>query len=143
VPGLDATVADAVHRLRAACAALPETSEEQAWTGTRWVVRTKNFAHVVAITDGRPAAYAAAAGTAGPSCVLTFRCALDDVEAFRRAGPPWFVPPWFPNIVGCVLDERTDWADVLDCVVESYCVVAPKALAARVAERHRPTGDQP
>ena len=31
-------------RLRSMCLALPEAYEEQAWVGTRWCIRKKNFA---------------------------------------------------------------------------------------------------
>ena len=74
----------------------------------------------------------AAAGTGGPACVLTFRCPLVDVDAYRHAGAPCFVPPWFPNIVGLVLDDRTDWDEVRELLTESYCVLAPKKLVALV-----------
>jgi len=60
-------------RLRLVCMELPEAVEESAWEGIRWCVRGKNFAQVLMIADGRPEAYARAAGTDGPACVLTFR----------------------------------------------------------------------
>ena len=60
-------------RLRAACRTLPEAREEAAWVGIRWRIRTATFAHVLMIVDGWPPAYARAAGTAGPACVLTFQ----------------------------------------------------------------------
>ena len=119
--------------LRSCCLALPEVAEEEAWAGTRWVVRGQNFAQVLMIADGWPPAYAAAAGTVGPACVLTFRCLRDEVEAFRQAGAPFFVPVWFPNIVGIELGEDVDWAQVDELVTDSYCVLAPRRLAALVA----------
>lgn len=41
-----------VEKLRTICLDLPEVVEEAAWTGTRWCVRKKNFAHVVLNDDG-------------------------------------------------------------------------------------------
>ena len=58
---------EVVERLGAICLALPEAREEEAWVGTRWRIRTATFAHAVAIADGWPPAYAAAAGTDGPA----------------------------------------------------------------------------
>jgi hypothetical protein len=123
---------DLVERVRALCSGLPEVVEEEAWAGIRWTVRRRNFAHVVAIAEGWPPAYARAAGTDGPACVLTFRCPPDDVEAFRSAGPPFFVPVWFPNIVGLLLDHVTDWDEVAELVTESYRTLAPAVLAHQV-----------
>ena len=54
---------DLLDALRTRCLALPEAYEEPAWTGTRWCVRGKNFAHAVMIEDGWPPAYVRAAAT--------------------------------------------------------------------------------
>jgi hypothetical protein len=121
-----------VAKLRAICLALPEASEEEAWVGTRWCVRKKNFAHVVGITDGWPPAYAKAAAVDGPGTVLTFRVAGPELDALAGGGAPFFKPPWFADIVGLVLDERTDWDEVAELITESYCVLAPQRLVALV-----------
>ncbi|MEO8695268.1 MAG: MmcQ/YjbR family DNA-binding protein [Acidimicrobiales bacterium] len=125
-----------VAALRAVCLALPEVSEEQAWVGTRWVVRKKNFAHVVAIDEGWPPAYARAARTDGPVTVLTFRSSGPELDALSSAGYPYFRPVWFPDIAGLVLEDDVDWDLVTELVRHSYCVMAPKKLAALV---DRPT----
>jgi hypothetical protein len=119
-------------RLRKACLALPEAHEEQAWVGTRWRIRKETFAHVLMIADGWPPVYARAAGTDGPVCVLTFQSLGPrvDPETFSRA--PYFRPLWRPDIVGRILDARADWADIAKLVTASYCLLAPKKLAASV-----------
>ncbi len=128
-----ADVPEAVLReLRTITLALPEAAEEEAWAGTRWVVRRKNFAHVVQVDGGWPPAYARAAGTDGPCTVLTFRSAPPELDVLRNAGPPFFAPVWFADIVGMVLGTDVDWVEVAELVTESYCALAPKALAARV-----------
>ena len=119
-------------RLRLACLDLPEAYEEAAWVGTRWMVRKKNFAHVLIIDAGWPPAYAKAAGSAGPLCVLTFRSPRPALDAPRFKRPPFFRPVWFPNIVGMVIDATTDWDEVTTLVIESYCVLAPKKLSELV-----------
>ena len=115
--------------LRSICMELPEVSEEQAWAGTRWCVRKKNFAHVLMIDSGWPPAYAKAAGSDGPLCVLTFRSQGREFEPASFGKPPFFRPVWFPNIVGMVVDSRTDWDRVGKLLVVSYRVLAPKKLA--------------
>ena len=124
-------------RLRSICFDLPDVVEEQAWVGTRWVIRKKNFAHVVAIDDGWPPAYAAAAGTDGPAVVLTFRTTGIELDALRNAGPPFFKPVWFDDIAGIILDESTDWDEVSGLVVDSYCTLAPRRLVDEVRTRRR------
>lgn len=117
-------------RLNAICLGLPEAWEENAWTGVRWMVAKKNFAHAVRIENGWPPAYAEAAGSAGPATVLTFRLPAARLAApkFRRA--PFFRPVWFANIAGMFVDEGSDWDEVTELVTDSYCVLAPKKLAA-------------
>jgi hypothetical protein len=122
-----------VARLRALCGALPEAYEEDAWVGTRWSVRKKAFAHVVFVADGWPPAYAHAVGSDGPVTVLTFRAAGEELDALVHAGPPFFKPVWFKDIVGLVLDRETDWSEVAELVTESYRLLAPKKLAAQLA----------
>lgn len=125
-----------VAALGVICLALPEVSEEQAWVGTRWVVRKKNFAHVLAIDQGWPPAYARAAGTDGPATVLTFRSSGPELDAMGTAGYPYFRPVWFPDIAGMVLDDGADWDLIAEVVRHSYRVMAPKKLAALI---DRPT----
>jgi hypothetical protein len=122
-----------VERLRSICRALPDVVEERAWTGSRWCVRSKNFVHAVFISGGWPPAYASAAGHDGPITVITFRSALAtrDAPMFRRH--PFFKPLWFADIAGMVVDDDTDWNEVAELVTESYCILAPKKLAAQVA----------
>ena len=125
-----------IDRLRAICLEFPEAHEEQAWVGTRWTIRRKNFAHVLAIDAGWPPAYARAAGSDGPVTVLTFRSSAR-LTAPRFSRLPFFKPVWWPDIAGLVIDARTDWDEVGDFVAASYCLLAPKKLAAQV---DRPLG---
>lgn len=119
-------------KLRLVCLELPEAYEEDAWSGTRWMVAKKNFAHVLMIDEGWPPAYARAAGSVGPLCVLTFRISAAATGALRFERPPYFCPLWWPNIVGLVLDANTDWDEVATLLTKSYCMLAPKKLAAFV-----------
>ena len=124
-----------VAAVRAICLELPEAYEEEAWAGTRWMVRKRNFAHVVRIDQGWPPAYARAAGSDGPITVLTFRSSGPELDALGNAGHPYFRPVWFHNIAGMVLEAGVEWDEVDELVRHSYCVMAPKKLAALV-DRH-------
>ena len=126
-----------VARLHAVCSALPEVVQERAWVGTRWRVRTRTFAHVLAVDAGWPPAYARAAGSDGPLTVLMVRSSGPELEVLRGSGPPFFAPPWRPDEVGMALGEDVDWSEVAELVTESYCTVAPERLARLVS---RPDG---
>jgi len=123
---------DLLSRLRLVCLELPNAREERAWTGTRWNIGTKNFAHVLRIDDGWPPAYAVAAKTNGPACVLTFRLPKERCSAVRFRRAPFFRPVWFPNIAGVTLGPMTDWEEVEGLIKDSYRVLAPRKLAALV-----------
>jgi hypothetical protein len=118
--------------LRRICLALPEAYEEQAWVGTRWRVRQRTFAHVLVIDAGWPPAYARAAATDGRGAVLMFRSSGPDLDALRAGGPPFFAPPWRSDEVGLVLGDDVDRRELGELVTASYCVLAPKKLAATV-----------
>src|SRR5689334_3487283 len=109
---------EVIVRLRAVCLALPDAYEEQAWVGTRWCVRKKNFAHVLAIDSAWPSAYAAAMEATGPVTVLTFRSDGPELNALTNAGHPFYRPGWAPNIVGMIVEEDADWDEIAELVTE-------------------------
>ncbi|MEV4538774.1 MmcQ/YjbR family DNA-binding protein [Asanoa sp. NPDC049518] len=107
-------------RLRAICLGLPEAYEEPAWIGMRWRIRQRTIAHVYTRDDG--------------SVVMTFRAPDDEVAAFASGGPPFFRADWGGNVVGITFGRRTDWVEVGELLTESYRLMAPKRLAARLPE---------
>ena len=111
-----------VARVRRACAGLPEAYEEAAWVGTRWRIRKRTFAHVLAVDDAE-----------GARTILTFRSSGEELEVLRHSGHPFFFLGWGRNAMGMVLDDATDWSEVRELLCESYCLLAPKKLAAQVA----------
>lgn len=116
-----------VERLRELALALPDACEEPAWVGTRWRVRTKTFGHVLGVElDGVH------------HVVLAFRSAGEELEMLLHAGHPFAVLGWGRDAIGLVIDDDTDWDEVRELVTESYCVMAPKKLAALV---ERPPAD--
>lgn len=106
-----------VDRLRPIALALPDAYEEKAWAGSRWMVRKRTFAHVLAVDD---------------STVLTFRSQGEELEMLRHAAHPFFYAGWGRDVIGLVLDGDTDWDEVTELVTESYCVMAPQKLVALV-----------
>ena len=123
------TPVEVTDRVRSLCTALPEVVERQAWAGAQWRVRDRAFAHVLTVDF-----------PAGPVTVLTFRSSGPELDALRAAGLPWFRPAWGADAVGLVLDAGTDWRRVADLVEDSYRVVAPAKLTARIERRDRPAG---
>ena len=120
---------DVVRRLDTVARALPEAYQEDAWTGVRWRIRKKTFAHVMVAQVGYESAYFDITGVRDPTTVLTFRATGDELLALVHAGLPFYKPPWSPTIVGVVLDEDTDWDEIAELVTESYRFHAPRRLA--------------
>ena len=123
---------EVLDQLRPVCLGLPETYEEPAWVGVRWRIRKRTFAHVLTVDPDHQMAYARAAETDEPVCVLTFRSPGDEIEALIASGHPFFKAGWGTDVVGMVLDGDVDWDEVGEVLTESYRVLAPKRLAARV-----------
>ena len=113
---------DVLDRLGERCLALPEAWDEPAWTGHRFLVRKKNFAHVFAICDEDGEA----------KTILAVRSPDDERDALLATGHPFFLLGWGRDAVGMVLDDDTDWDEVTEIVTESYCVLAPKKLVTLV-----------
>jgi hypothetical protein len=125
---------DVVARLAATALALPEAYEEDAWTGVRWRIRTTTFAHVMVAQPGYESSLRDITGIVEPTTVLTFRATGDELLALTNADLPFYKPPWSPAIVGLVLDDDTDWAEVADLVTESYRGSAPHKLVRLLDE---------
>ena len=119
-----------LRALRTICLGLPDAYAQQAWAGTRWCVRKRSFAHVLTLDS-----------PLGPSTVLSFRSSGAELAALRASGHPFFRPGWGDNVVGMVLDGATGWGEVAELLTESFCIMAPKKLAALV-ERPPPGPDE-
>lgn len=113
-----------VQRVRVACAHLPEAYEEQAFAGVRWRIRDSTLAHLVTRESSR-----------GPVTYVTFHAGGEELEALPAMGDP-FYPGWGPGLVALVLrdDGTTDWTEVRELLTDSYCLLAPKKLSARLRD---------
>jgi len=123
---------DVLERVRSICAALPETHEQAAWVGVRWRIRNHTFAHLLVVADGKPQAHARAVGLHGPVTVLSFRAPASEVDAYASMCHPYFYGGWGRDFVGIVLDDATDWDEVEELLTDSYRVMAPRTLIARL-----------
>jgi hypothetical protein len=119
---------EVVGRLAVTALALPDAYEEDAWTGVRWRIRAKTFAHVMVAQAGYESSFRNITGVPDPTTLLTFRASGDELLALVHAGMPFYKPPWSPTIVGMVLDDDTDWDEVAELVTESYRFCAPQKL---------------
>ncbi len=114
-----------LRRLRALCLALPESTEKEAWGDPTWRVRDRIFAMQKGNFDGgRPSVWLKAAEG--------HQAALVGSDADR-----FFVPPYVGHKgwVGVHLDGRDiRWDELGELIQDSYRLIAPKRLAARLDE---------
>ena len=112
---------DIEEQLRTICLALPETHEQQAWNGRRWMIRNRTFAHVFAVDR-----------EGGVIPMMQFRSNPPELDALIHAGHPFFKAGWGHNVMAMVFDDAVDWDEVAELVADSYCSQAPKKLVALV-----------
>ena len=108
-----------VRRVGAVLDRLPQVGQEDAWVGVRWRVGSATVAHLFGGED--------------QLFRVTFRAEPDEVMAFEHLGAPYFRAGWGRNVVGLLLDERTDWEELAELLTDSYCLQAPPHLAGSVA----------
>jgi predicted DNA-binding protein (MmcQ/YjbR family) len=110
-----------IERVRRLCLALPEAFERETWDHPTFRVgggRGKIFC--TAAPDGS---------------TITVKADPLEREALLAQGDRFFVPPyvgtrgWLGIRPG---NTRTDWEEIAELIATSYCLVAPKGLAARV-----------
>lgn len=107
-----------VRRIDDVLGAFPRCAAEPAWVGTRWRVGSATVAHVFGGEDGL--------------FRIMFRAEPDEVMALQHLGDPYFKASWGSDVVGLLLDDDTDWAELAELLTDSYCVQAPERLAAQV-----------
>lgn len=109
-------------RLRQLCLRLPEATEREAWGDPTWRVRNKIFAMQKGnFAGGRPS--------------LWLKAAEGTQDVLVKSNPRlFFVPPYVGSKgwVGIHLDGRIPWPLVEELVSDSYKLIAPKRLAARL-----------
>jgi predicted DNA-binding protein (MmcQ/YjbR family) len=110
-----------IERVRRLCLALPEAFELETWDHPTFRVgggRGKIFC--TAAPDGSS---------------ISVKADPVEREALLAQGDPFYVPRYVGDKgwVGIRADHpRTDWQEVSELIATSYCLVAPRRLAARV-----------
>lgn len=105
-----------LDRLRSIALALPEATEELTWDDVNFRVRGKIFAFP---------------GSGGSLCVKADRGELPALLEDPRVRPA----PYLARGGWIVLDldgAPVDWDEVTELIQTSYCLIAPKKLAAQV-----------
>lgn len=123
---------DVVERLRSICAGLPQISEEEAWLGVRWRIRQRTVVHVMSIDSARTTVLKGAFDVNEPYVAIALKCTAPEWQALVAQGYPFAASTWGHHIIAMHVTEQTDWDEVAELVTESYCLVAPKKLAAQV-----------
>jgi predicted DNA-binding protein (MmcQ/YjbR family) len=118
-----AILQDRLERLRKICLAFPEATEKETWGDPTWRVHDRIFAMQKGNYDGgRPSVWLKAP-VGGQDMLVS-----NDPERF-------FVPPYVGHKgwVGVYLDgKRVDWRLLSVLIEDSYCLIAPKRLSARI-----------
>lgn len=117
--------APARERLRRISMSLPEATEVEAWGDPTYRVRNKIFSM-----------------EKGTGTEVWIKGAPGAQEAMLATAPDcYFVPPYVGSKgwIGARLAAVADWDELTDLIYESYCLIAPKKLAALV-EKAPPAG---
>jgi predicted DNA-binding protein (MmcQ/YjbR family) len=110
-----------LERVRSLCLALPEAFELETWDHPTFRVG-----------GGRGRIFCTAA-TDGSS--LTLKADPVEREALLAQGGQFFVPPYVgtKGWIGIRSEHPSaDWEEIAELIATSYCLVAPKRLAAEV-----------
>jgi hypothetical protein len=120
---------DILERVRALCLALPEVTVRVDYSLTRarstahsFDIRRRSFCLLVAVKDrcGKPVP------------MLVLRADPNEREVLLSIGHPFFAPRAGRDRLGVRLTGGTDWEEIRELVIESYRVLAPKKLTARL-----------
>ncbi len=120
---------DVLERIRAMCLALPEVMVRvddslipARSTAYSFDIRRRSFCLLVAQEDS--------AGQ--PVTLLVLRADPVEREALLSSGYPFFASRAGGDRIVVVLTDGTDWAEIGELVTQSYRILAPKKLIARL-----------
>ena len=115
-----------IERARGLCLALPETFERETWDHPTFRVGS-----------GRGKIFCTAAPDGS---TITVKADPAEREALLAQDDLFYVPPYVGHKgwVGIRSDHAlTDWEEISELIATSYCLVAPRRLAARVTSPPR------
>lgn len=110
--------------VRRCCLSLPEAFEHVGSNHLMFKIGRRTFVNLIAVEDG-----------AGKMIsVLTARVPESEQAALLAVGHPFFQPrsASAADWIGMILDDETDWTEVLEIATDSFCLAAPKRLVQQV-----------
>jgi hypothetical protein len=114
--------ADIVERVGALCLALPEVTVRVDGWARSFDIRRRSFCLLVARE-----------GPAGrPVPLLVLRAGTAEREALLAVGRPFFASRAGRDRIGVLITNDTDWTEIRELVTDSYRILAPKKLTARL-----------
>jgi predicted DNA-binding protein (MmcQ/YjbR family) len=117
------------ERVSALCSALPEVTVRVDLSQTP----TRSTAHSFDIRRRSFCLLVAREGADGtPRPLLIVRVDPDEREALLATGRPFVAAPAGRDRIVVLLDDRTDWGEVRELVIESYRLLAPQKLSVRL-----------
>jgi hypothetical protein len=120
---------DIVERVRALSLALPEVTVRVDASLTT----DRSSAHSFDIRRRSFCLLVARANSAGkPVPLLVLRAGPEEREALLASGHPFFATRAGGDRIVVLLSERTNWEEIGELVTESYRILAPKKLSARL-----------
>jgi predicted DNA-binding protein (MmcQ/YjbR family) len=119
-----------LKQLRKICLALPESTEKETWGSPTFRVRDKIFA-----AFGYSDLDIFAPGDEGTVLVVTMKAAAGEQEGLLASGLPFFRPKYVGHRgwIGVGLDADSDWAEIEELIIDSYCEIAPKTLVKQLS----------
>lgn len=123
---------ETLDRMRSICLGLPEVYEEPAWIGVRWRVRKRTVANLMLIDHRETSVLQDAFELEGVFTAVTFRVPGEELLALKEAGYPFAHAGWGRDVMAMHVSDQTDWSEVAELITESYCLLAPDKLVARV-----------
>jgi predicted DNA-binding protein (MmcQ/YjbR family) len=110
----------ALARLRKLCLSLAGAYEEETWGQATFRVQRKIFA----VTS-----------THGERTTVSLKAEPGEQQALLAVGDPYYFPPYLGHKGWIGVDLRSglvDWDEVAELLTDSYRLVAPKRLSARL-----------
>jgi hypothetical protein len=126
---------DIFERVRTLCLGLPEVTVRVDTSLTR----ARSTAHSFDIRRRSFCLLVAWEGPTGkPVPLLVLRAHPDERDALLWIGHPFFAPRAGRDRIGVRLTDDTDWEEIHELVTESYRILAPKKLSARLLGLREP-----
>jgi hypothetical protein len=120
---------DIVERVGALCLALPEVAVRVDHSRTM----ARSTAHSFDIRRRSFCLLVAVEGSTGKSVpMLILRADPQERRALLSMGHPYFAPRAGGDRIGVRLTGHTDWEEIRELVIDSYRLLAPKKLVARL-----------